>query len=164
MSLVSLSTAMQSLRGQSNPFAALARPANPVRAQEVIPLSVYQEKTTAFYQEMMDRIANIDYSLAVNSAIQQASESARSLRSMGSLDELGYGKLLDDIEALRLQMQTNTEELRQLREDARLTASQDTEVVDEDVESEIRDRLEGWRSRLDPAWRTRRRARCSRDS
>ena len=150
MSLVSLSTAMQSLRGQTNPFAAIARPIAPVRAQEVTPLSVYQEKTTAFYQEMMDRIASVDYSLAVNSAIQQASESARSLRSMGSVDEPAYGKLLDDIEQLRSQMASNTAELRQLREDSRVAASQENDVADEATEIEIRDRLEGWRLRVEP--------------
>ena len=51
------------------------------------------ENADSFYELMMERIAKIDYSLIVSNSIQQASDSARSLRALGNIDESDYEEL-----------------------------------------------------------------------
>ncbi|HIF73442.1 MAG TPA: hypothetical protein EYG31_03420 [Porticoccaceae bacterium] len=110
MGLASINSALQSLQPRGNPFERLRQPSIPIQNTPVMPLAV----ANGFYRQMMERISHVDYSLMVNSAIQQASEAARSLRSLGSVDDSGYEDMRSDLDDLRDQMQSNMEELREI--------------------------------------------------
>lgn len=116
-SLVSLSTAMQSLQTRTNPFAsAPLAVAGGVETAEmsVATTAIAQSDATNTYEDMMQQVANIDYSLLVNSAIRQASEAARSLHSVNGLSDIAYDEIRIEIDVLRNQLQTNFDQLRQL--------------------------------------------------
>lgn len=143
ISLVSLSSAMQSLRFRSNPFETLRRPVIAGRAEPATSaLSLTRTEAGNFYWEMMDRVSNIDYSLVVSKAIQQASESARSLRAMGSVDESDYEIIRAEIEGLREEMQANMEQLRQVEADIRDTSDADSGVASDDSRTGLQSRLD----------------------
>ena len=102
LNLASLNTAMQSLQSRGNPFESIATAQSAsTQVSPVMALRSESADSSSFYSEMMERVANVDYSLIVNNAIAQANESARSLRSLGSVDESDYAQLRSDIEALR---------------------------------------------------------------
>ncbi len=148
--LASINTAMQSLQVRGNPFESIAlsqrasTPASPSR----MALSTEQVEPSDFYSEMMQKISNINYSLVVNNAIQQASESARLLRSLGAVNKSDYEQLRADIEALRTAMQEGMQSLRQLESALRETT---TSAVDfENSEEDLHKKLDELRSRIEP--------------
>lgn len=121
LSLAALSSTMQSLGARANPFEAMRRGV----AEEAARAEAVAAPADAFYREMMDRIADIDYSLIVNIAIQQASSSARSLRSLGELDDDAYQQLQAQIEALRQRTQSGLSDLRALEVEIRQSGAAD---------------------------------------
>ena len=149
LSLASLSSAMQTLQVRGNPFESIAlsqsqsgtqaqfslAQASPVMALRNQPL-----EPTSFYAQMMERVTNVDYSLAVNNAIQQAAESARSLRSFDSIDESDYEELRTVIEGLRVEMRERMQGLREIEEQIRGSAAQS--ITDSSLEKELRLKLE----------------------
>ena len=149
LSLASLSSAMQTLQVRGNPFESIAlsqsqsgtqaqfslAQASPVMALRNQPL-----EPTSFYAQMMERVMNVDYSLAVNNAIQQAAESARSLRSFDSIDESDYEELRTVIEGLRVEMRERMQGLREIEEQIRGSAAQ--AITDSNLEEELRLKLE----------------------
>jgi hypothetical protein len=89
---------------------------------------------------MRERVANIDYSLVVNNAIQQATESARSLRSLGSVDDGDYEELRAGIEGLRAEM---GEKMRRLREiESQIRESTAAAIADSNIDEEMRRKLD----------------------
>jgi hypothetical protein len=97
---------------------------------------------------MMERVANIDYSLAVNNAIQQATESARSLRSLGSVDDGDYEELRADIEGLRAEM---GEKMRGLREiESQIRESTAGAIADSNIDEEMRRKLDTFIAQIEP--------------
>jgi hypothetical protein len=115
VNLASLSSTLQNLQARGNPFAALtqSRSIDPA-APRVLSLATAESQANDFYREMMDRIANVDYSLTINTAIQQASEYARSLRLLDNVDDKSYEALRSDIDALRGEIQQQFARLREL--------------------------------------------------
>ncbi|MFK7865014.1 MAG: hypothetical protein AB8B95_12405 [Pseudohongiellaceae bacterium] len=106
MGFASLGRAMRSI-SRSNPFAALNAQSNSVTFQtETSPASADENSA--------ERMATVDYSLIVNSAIQQASTAARSLRTTGDVDDSAYAVLQQELDSLREQTQDKMAEFREL--------------------------------------------------
>ncbi|MEZ7831664.1 MAG: hypothetical protein QMC06_08935 [Gammaproteobacteria bacterium] len=159
LSLASLNSAMQTLQVRGNPFEALAlsqsraqslsssssssAPASPVMA-----LRNQSADSTSAYNQMMERVANVDYSLAVNNAIQQATESARSLRSLGSIDEGDYAELRAEIEGLRAEMGEKMQDLREI--EAQITESTSQAITQSNIEEELRLKLNTVMAQIEP--------------
>ncbi len=155
LSLASLNSAMQTLQVRGNPFEALAlsqsraqslsssAPASPVMA-----LRNQSADSTSAYNQMMERVANVDYSLAVNNAIQQATKSARSLRSLGSIDEGDYAELRADIEGLRAEMGEKMQDLREI--EAQITESTSQAITQSNIEEELRLKLNTVMAQIEP--------------
>ena len=160
LSLASLNSAMQSLQVRSNPFESIAlsqsraqsllspTQASSTQASPVMALRSQSAESANFYTEMMERVANVDYSLAVNNAIQQATESARSLRSLGSVDEGDYAELRADIEGLRVEMGEKMQGLREL--EAQIRESTATAIADSDIEEEMRLKFDTLMAQIEP--------------
>jgi hypothetical protein len=137
LSLTSLNSAMQSLQSGGNPFERLSLQSSPLTAR--------QQETdgpalNGLYQSMMERITKIDYSIAVSNAIEQASDSARSLRVLGNVDDSGYEELRVELEAMRETMQDNLEKIGQLEEEIR-EAGTATAAIDSN-ESDVSSRFD----------------------
>ena len=104
--------------------------------------------STSVYTQMMEQIADVDYSLAVNNAIQQATESARSLRSLGSVDDGVYEELRADIEGLRAEMGKKMQGLREL--EAQIRESTVQAIADSNIEEEMRLKLDTVIAQIEP--------------
>lgn len=149
LNLAALSTTMQSLQPARNPFAAFRRNPGPVAVPEAEPPAASDPAlaSDSFYQQMMDRIADVDYSLVVNTAIQQAANAMRSLRSLGDLDEDEYASRRADLEGMRETVAARLEELRALEEQARQSVA---EAVSEDSRAALSNRLDELLAQIEP--------------
>lgn len=151
LSLASLNTAMQSLQARSNPFEAIAQSQSRAASSQASPVMALRsepEESTGFYAEMMERVANVDYSLIVDNAMQQATESARSLRSLGSVDETDYAELRADIESLRAEMGEKLQGLRELEAQIRESTSQ--AIAESNIDEEMRLKLDALMAQMEP--------------
>lgn len=152
MGLASLSSAMQSLQSRAELFASVSAPqiANRNGQAPRLSLATGAAEVSDFYAEMADRIASIDYSLIANNAIQQATESARALRSLGDVDNSVYDNLRVDLNTLQENVQLNTQQLREIAEDVRKAQAQGTATTDGDIESDLRNKLDDLMARFEP--------------
>ena len=149
LNLASLNTAMQSLQSRGNPFESIARAQSaPTQASPIMALRSESADSSSFYSEMMDRVANVDYSLIVNNAIAQANESARSLRSLGTVDESDYALLRSDIEALRADLGQKMQGLREVEAQIRESTSQ--AIAESQINEEIRSKLDAVVAQIEP--------------
>lgn len=149
LNLASLNTAMQSLQSRGNPFESIARAQSaPIQASPIMALRSESADSSSFYSEMMDRVANVDYSLIANNAIAQANESARSLRSLGSVDESDYALLRSDIEALRADLRQKMQGLREVEAQIRESTSQ--AIAESQINEEIRSKLDAVVAQIEP--------------
>jgi len=157
LSLASLSSAMQTLQVRGNPFESMAlsqsraqslSSASSAQASPVMALRNQSADSTSLYTQMMERVANVDYSLAVNNAIQQATESARSLRSLGSVDDGDYEELRTDIEGLRAEMGEKMQGLREI--EAQIRESATAAIADSNIEEEMRLKLDSVIAQMEP--------------
>lgn len=153
LSLASLNSAMQTLQVRGNPFESLAisqtqSQSSSAQASPIMALRSQSAESASFYTQMMERVANVDYSLAVNNAIQQATESARSLRSLGSVDDDDYEQLRADIEGLRAEMGEKMQGLRELEAQIRESATQ--ALADSNIEEEMRVKLDAVMAQIEP--------------
>ena len=138
LGLASLTSTLQNMQSRSNPFAALSQAeSNAGSSPRTLALSAANEAED-FYRSMMDRIANVDYSLRFNTALQQASDYARSLRTLGDLEDADYEQLRADLEAIRAEMQTEFARLRTLESELQAVASAAADSVDQaDLQSSL---------------------------
>jgi hypothetical protein len=151
MGLASLSSAMQALQLRQNPFEAMrSRAAAPASAStQSLALAEAESAPAGIYQQLMDRIANIDYSLVAQTAMQQAAHSARSLRALGELDDVSFDDLNEQINNIRSDISASITELRQIEQEVRAQAS--TAVATEDsADSSLSMRLEELLQRMQP--------------
>ncbi len=138
LNLAALNSTMQSLRTGTNPFDAFRqRNGNSVAAASsdtpVVVRFAEEANTQAdsFYDDMMQRVANVDYSLVINTAIQQAANSIRSLRSLGDVGETEYQQMLDELNALRSRLTDSLTAVREVESEAQnTTAATDAEETD----------------------------------
>lgn len=149
MGLASLSSAMQALQLQENPFLAMRR-SQSIAVAETAALAADVTNPDSRYLQLRDQIANIDFSLVVNTAIQQATHSARALRALGSVDESGYEALFAEIEALRSQIETNAAELRELEAELRAQQGEPDSAAANADTSGIQQRVSDLLQRLAP--------------
>jgi hypothetical protein len=151
MSLSFLNASVLSLQSRPNPFSSLRPPGDPefeetirifVNASGVVPAE--------FYADMMDRVANVDYDIAINSAIRQAAESARSLHRMNRMDDTAYAEIQAEMASLREELQGHTAELRQDTAQIRSTSDQADGTIASDGVSEMQTRLDEFMVRIEP--------------
>lgn len=129
MGLASLSSAMQSLQLRQNPFEAMrATSASSNATTQALSAAPVAAASDGIYQQMMERIANIDYSLVAQTAIQQATHSARALRALGELDDSAYDRLSTEIENMRDTVSINIAELRGIEREVRDQAGSSIEA------------------------------------
>ncbi len=127
MGLASLSSAMQSLQLRQNPFEAMrATSVSPAATTQALSAAPVAAAGDSVYQQMMERIANIDYSLVAQTAIQQATHSARALRALGELDDSAYDNLSTEIESMRDTVAVSIAELRGIEREVRNQAGSST--------------------------------------
>ena len=157
LSLASLSSAMQTLQVRGNPFESIALSRSQLGAQaqsssaQASPVMAFRRQDpepASFYAQMMERVAKVDYSLAVNNAIQQAAESARSLRSFDSIDESDYEELRSEIEGLRVEMREMMQGLREI--EGQIIGSNALASADFSLEEEIRLKLDTIMKKIEP--------------
>ena len=150
MGLASLSSAMQALQLRQNPFEAMrGRTARATAATQSLAVAEAESAPTGVYQQMMDRIANIDYSLVAQTAMQQAAHSARSLRALGELDDVSFDDLNERINGVREDISASITELREIEQEVRARAN--TEAVAADTaDSSLSERLEELLQRMQP--------------
>ncbi len=154
LSLASLNSALGSISSGAlgapaggNPFERMVRRASP---PEVLPAEAEgSENANSFYEEMMERIARIDYTLIVSNSIQQASDSARSLRALGNVDESAYEELRAELDAMRERLQENIDQLGQLEEEVR-AAENSEQAADFVNENSVSSRLDELVASLEP--------------
>jgi len=145
--LASLNSAMQSMQTGTNPFERMVRRASPPL---VLPSERTNENADSFYELMMERITKIDYSLAVSNFIQQASDSARSLRALGNIDEPAYEELRAELDIMRERLQENIGRLSQFEEELRRESENLGTSESVITESEVSLRLDDLVARLEP--------------
>ena len=145
--LASLNSAMQSMQTGTNPFERMVRRASPPL---VLPSERTNENADSFYELMMERITKIDYSLAVSNFIQQASDSARSLRALGNIDEPAYEELRAELDIMRERLQENIGQLSQFEEELRRESENLGTSESVITESEVSLRLDDLVARLEP--------------
>lgn len=154
LSLASLNSALGQISAGAldvpaggNPFERMVRRASP---PDVLPAeTANSENASSFYESMMERIAKIDYSLIVSNSIQQASDSARSLRVLGNVDESAYEELRTELDAMRARSQEYIEQLGQLEEEIR-AAENSEQAGDSVLENSVSSRLDELVARLEP--------------
>ncbi len=142
-----LSLAMQSLP-RVNPFETIARTAKETATSASVLSTDAAQEAGVVYQQMMDRIANIDYSLVMSSALQQASEAARSLRNLGSVGPEDYDALQQEIDALREATQQRSAEIRDIVNSLQNSFA-DANAQNE-AESELQQELDRLLSEVEP--------------
>ena len=147
LGLAALTSTLQEMQAGNNPFEILSRTSTTAQTSTPIESTVAANGAEEFYRAMMDRISNVDYSLRINTAIQQATDYARSLRSLEKLDEIDYRAVLGDLDAIRSEMQVEIERLRQLEEELRQATSTAANNV---AESELQTSLDNVLGRLEP--------------
>ena len=147
LGLASLNSALQSIQTGINPFERMVSRTSP---SPVLSFERTNENADSFYGLMMERIAKIDYSLIVSNAIQQASDSARSLRALGNIDEFAYESLRAEMDVMRERLQENVDQLSQLEEELRREAESSGQSDSEATESEVSSRLDDLVARLEP--------------
>ena len=147
LGLASLNSALQSIQTGINPFERMVRRAS---QSPVLSFERTNENVDSFYGLMMERIAKIDYSLIVSNAIQQASDSARSLHALGNIDEFAYESLRAEMDVMRERLQENVDQLSQLEEELRREAESSGQSDSEATESEVSSRLDDLVARLEP--------------
>ncbi len=146
LSLASLNSAMQSLAARNNPFEAM-RQQTTFTAPEADLAAANSSQADSFYNDMMDRIASIDFSLAVDSALQQAGNAARSLRSLGELEGPAYQSAQGALDDLRERVAQRQNDLRTLQDQV-LAAS--TEAASESQQQTLSERLDNLLAQLQP--------------
>ena len=127
MGIASLSSAMQALQLQENPFLTMNR-SMPIVSPDTVSMTSRTSSSGDRYQRLRDQIANIDFSMVVTTAVQQATHSVRALKALGSVDEGSYNALLAEIESLRGQINVSVSELRLLEEELDNRISEVAEV------------------------------------
>ncbi len=149
LNLASLNSAMQSLQVRGNPFESMLSAQSAAAGDSpVMALRSQSAEPSSFYTEMMEKIANLDFSLAVNNAIAQANESARSLRSLGTVDDSDYEQLRADLDTLRADMREKMQGLREVEAEIRESAAQ--AVTDMNLEQQMRNKLDELMAQIEP--------------
>jgi hypothetical protein len=106
MGFSSLGRAMRSIN-RANPFAAIS-------TQSANTSLNASGDNSGMQEGLMGKMASVDFSLVVNSSIQQAAAAARSLRNIGSVDDAGYAQLQQELDSLRVQTSEKMAEMRSL--------------------------------------------------
>jgi hypothetical protein len=106
MGFSSLGRAMRSIN-RANPFAAIS-------TQSANTSLNASGDNSGMQEGLMGKMASVDFSLVVNSSIQQAAVAARSLRNIGSVDDAGYAQLQQELDSLRVQTSEKMAEMRSL--------------------------------------------------
>jgi hypothetical protein len=145
LSLVSLNSVMQPLQPGENPFERIRRQTSPLTS---LPQENDSTEAYGLYQNMMERISKVDYSIAVSKAIEEASVSVRSLRTLGNVDDVEYEELQVELEVMRKNMHENIDQIGALEQEIRVASA----AIDQagSVESEVSSRLDQLLGKIEP--------------
>jgi len=144
LNLASLNSTMQSLRSGENPFDAFRRRSADARAARINPPAVVPSSAVpadSFYQDMMQSVAGVDYTLAINTAIEQAANSLRSLRSLGDLDEVGHQQMRAELDGLRARMAEALVAVQELQQELLSREGNESEAEQSEMSSRLDDLL-----------------------
>jgi len=147
LSLASLTSTLQNMQTRGNPFASLAQSNAQLESSPQTMALAAGAEADGYYRSMMDKIANVDYSLRMNTALQQASDYARSLRSLNNLDDSAYQDLRNEIDSLRTEMQTQFARLREIEAAVKQSADAATAAV---AATDLQASLDNVLARLEP--------------
>lgn len=150
LGLASLTSTLQDMQARSNPFAALAQSESATAGTPPTLALNANNEAEEFYRSMMDRISNVDYALRFNTAIQQASEYARSLRSLDNLDDAAYESMRNDLETLRVQMQDELLQLREIENELQQSTTATAAQTAQTAQSAIQSSLDNVLAKLEP--------------
>jgi hypothetical protein len=149
MGFTSLGRAMRSIN-RANPFAAIS-------AQSANTSLNASADNPAMQEGLMGKMASVDFSLVVNSSIQQAAAAARSLRNIGSVDDVGYAQLQQELDSLRVQTSEKMAEMRLLiassvdqQSAAELETSTQESVAAQDASFDFKIEYEAFMARVEP--------------
>lgn len=140
MTLASVSATIQTFQSRSS-FATAPRPVLATsNAERSTQLSASSLDASTFYSEMMSQIASMDFTLQVNSAIRDALESARSLRSMGSLDEATFNQIRADLDAMHANIDQMSASLREVEAD--IDSASEQSATAEPMRAQLQSRID----------------------
>ncbi|PCH61725.1 MAG: hypothetical protein COC19_04455 [SAR86 cluster bacterium] len=146
--LTSLSSAMRNMQTRSNPFTSVQRPLV-TPSTETMALSLRQDEVGEFYRNIMEKISAMDMSAAINSAIEQANRSARSLRSINFVDEEDYLTLREEMTEMRESLRLRLKDLKDFEQDLSVRDWQN-ELSSGDIKVELQQKLDNLLARVEP--------------
>ena len=141
MGLASLSTAMEALQRQQNPFETLRL--NAATSTQIAGLAGIGESTANGYRQLLDRIASTDYSVVAQSAVQQAARSARALKALGETDAASHAALEQELAALRVAVDEKVQALRKLEQQIRQSGAA-SDSADADFSAQLEELVQAF--------------------
>ncbi|MCY4358115.1 MAG: hypothetical protein OXD01_11420 [Gammaproteobacteria bacterium] len=140
LGLASLRSSMQTLQlGSQNPFDLVRRNIGVIEQQ------TENLRVGSAYRQLLDRIENIDYSLVTQSALQQATQSARALRSLGEVDDVSFAELEQELADLGEAVSLQAQALRKFEQEVR-----SSHTTGQDVDADWVSRLDELLSNFEP--------------
>lgn len=128
MTIQSLSASLQSLSGR------IPRP-DLSALRESMALSMRADVAQGNYRQFMERIASVDFSTEVEDALRQASDSMRSLRDNGYLDQARFDAMMQRLNEQRERFGERRQELQSLRNRVTADTSPGQSIDDDTVAS-----------------------------
>ncbi len=136
MGLASLSTAMQALQLRQNPFQSISLNAERASDAQAVQLTEAASSENT-YRQLLDRIAAIDYSAIAQGAMQQASQSARALRALDSVDDTAFADLNAEIAQMRDSLDGQLSNLRELEREIREQVASNSQASGESFSTRL---------------------------
>ena len=149
MGFSSRGRAMRSIN-RANPFATIGAQSENTRLNA-------SGDNPAMQEGLMEKMASVDFSLVVNSSIQQAAAAARSLRNTGAVDDAGYAQLQQELDSLRVQTSEKMTEMRSLISrsvDQQSSAERETSIQEsvaaQDASFDFKTEYDAFMTRVEP--------------
>jgi len=124
-----LEGSLQELSGQISSFvnsqSARVNPPDLEAMRESMALSLRGETARGAYAQLLEHLRNVDISSEIESALANASESARSLHQMGQIDDARLNALMAEVSERRARVSERIAALQALRSEVSAAASND---------------------------------------
>lgn len=127
LSIQSIGASLQSLSGR------IPRPPDINALRESMALSMRADVAQDNYRTLMERIASTDFSTEVEDALRQASDSMRSLRDGGYLDQALFDSMLQGLNEERERFNARRQEMQALRNQVNTDTTPGQPIDDETV-------------------------------
>jgi len=124
-----LEGSLQELSGQISSFvnsqSARVNPPDLEAMRESMALSLRGETARGAYAQLLEQLRDVDISSEIESALANASESARSLHQMGQIDDARLNALMAEVSERRARVSERIAALQALRSEVSAAASND---------------------------------------